>query len=828
MLRTSDGGCTWEESYTLPQSTIPNGPTAATSRILEIELSAPGVVYLPIQQSSPISRPYVMRSDDAGTSWSDATGPTLGSVIGTVRDFDASLSTRESAAMLVDVEHTDGPVTFEGVQTLFVTHDAGGAWQLLHGFQKDTRVGAVASVVIGGFEELEKITMDPISPRDIWIYGNESAVLRSVNGFISEIALPPIKVLDVALDGGAIVAYESASPVGHQSLDGGESFVEFRTGFRADSASVFAGPPVPLATFSSAGRVYQQVTVSPGNHIILDISPADGRAISNVQMAMVTPGIALPPIFGHTTNTIEMNSHPDGDEVDVRAPPAKLAPPKKKDLEGIIEPATKRLVLESGEERTVDYSLELPGAITPLDVYFMIDISGSMQNAIDGVAHGMQAIADRLAARGLDVNFGVGAFRAFEDPPAYERTRDIGLPDQELADALSGLRAQGGGAETQMWALMQSATGEGGYRTEPGLNMSFRPGSLRVAIEVTDEPISQGGSHPSIATVIEALNEYEVKQVALAIQPQPLLSDYNYDRPGEPAATLGRVAEGTGAVAPKEGVDCDGNGDVEIPEGRPMVCMISESKAKEAALMADAIVGMVEAITDVQDVTISVNPTSEASPGITDTGGSDASEVVRSVSPALLPERDLIKAFTDPFVVEVRCPRVEERTLFPLRVDVRGKVLPLAGASLNVICKPPPSKEKQEPPPEVPLLSLFVPVAAVPPPPPRPPEPIPEPNPNPNPNPQSNPQAQAGLAAQEQQQPQVALAHQSVPEPAPAAANNSEHHHLMSSNDGSDSSIPPLGFIFAAAGITALYGYITLVQERVRTAEARSRRRRRG
>ena len=824
VFATSDGGCNWSESYTLPSGAAQTGPTQGTSRILEIELSTPGVLYLSIQQSTPVTRPHVLRSTDAGASWSDVTG-LLGAVVGTIKDFDASLGNRGSAALLIDVEQADGPVDIKGAQSLFATHDGGGVWEVVNVFQNETNISAGgAGLIVGGAPGFESITMDPLSPRDVWLYGEKSSVLRSINGIATDVALPPTKVLDVAVDGTMVVAYAADSATGHMSLDGGESFTSFDTGVRIDSAGALAGRPIAIAAFSSLGRVFQQVGTGAGNPAIFDISPANGRAISGIQMAMAGPGIAFPPVFGHTPDTIEMNSQPVGEEVDVTAPPAKLVMPKKKILEGLVQPASKQIVMGPGEERTVEYSLDLPGAITPLDVYFMIDISGSMQNAIDGVAHGMQAIADRLAGRGLDVKFGVGAFRAFEDPPAYQRARDIGPPDQALADALSGLRASGGGAETQMWALLQSVTGEGGYATEPGLNMSFRPGSLRIAIEVTDEPISQGNNHPSITTVIEALNKYEVKQVALAVQDKPLISDYDYDRPGEPAATLGRVAEGTGAIAPVTGVDCDGNGDIEIAEGRPMVCMIPSSEAKEAALMADAIVGMVEAIEDVQDVTIGVGPTGKGAATVTSADGSDTGRVVQSVSPSVLPARDLTKPFSENFAVDLRCPRLREKTLFPLSVNVRGRVLPLASASLNVVCKPAPQAEE----PEVPLLSLFVPVAAVPPPPPRPPEPIPEPNPNPNPNPQSNPQAQAGFAAQEQQQPQVALAHQAVPEAAPAAKNPAEHQHLMSSQEGKDSGVPPLGFIFGAAGITALCGYITLVQEKARTAEARGHRRRRG
>lgn len=228
--------------------------------------------------------------------------------------------------------------------------------------------------------------------------------------------------------------------------------------------------------------------------------------------------------------------------------------------------------------------------------------------------------------------------------------------------------------------------------------------------------------------------------------------------------------------------------------------------------MADAIVSVLRAIQDIQDLGVRVAPTGLPTA---------ESPIVESISPPSFFGVDMKLPVVQSFAVTVRCPRVSTKNSYPLDVVVDGERGALAQASLEVTCVPRPV----EPEPVLPL-SLFVPVAVVPPPPPRPPDPIPEPNPNPNPNPQQNPQAQAGFAAQEQRQPQLAVAHQ-VPPVENAAAEGVRIDDFQMTAHDQQSRIPPVGFIFTAGGITALYAYAALVRGNPRLAHARNRRARR-
>jgi hypothetical protein len=727
---------------------------------------------------------------------------------GKIRDFDASLGNGAAAAMLVDVEASEpGAATITGPQTILTTTSAGQTWEppVLPEVSAQISTSQAGVTVIGGVV-MDRITVNPTRPNEAWLYGEEGIYYLNETG-LSQVTSDPTRVLDVALQGGAVVAYDRG-PTGRVSFDNGASFQPFSTGLPVESADAVLSAPLSVATGAAGRLLYQYWGPGQKSPVVIDASPADGRAIADVQVAF-PESTQRPSVFARTLDTIEVTFEPKGDPLDTSLPEIVLQAPDPLKAANELIPSYKRLVLGVGESRTVPYALDLPAATTPLDVYFLIDISSSMQGAIDGIKTGMQEIIDRLYEQKIDVQFGVGAYRAYTDPPAYDRVRQIGPMASDLGAALSSLRAAGGGAETQMAALLQSVTGEGDAVIPPGLEMRFRPGSLRVAIEVTDEPISQGGNHPTFDQVIDALVQHDVKQVALAVEEPPLLGDFDYDRPGEPATDLMNVARGSKAVVPQgSSVDCDGDTDADLQAGDPIVCLVDPNRASDSALMAEAIVNVLNAIEDVRSLEVVASPTTDPTA---------SSPVVDSIEPQVLPAVDLKKPHHLEFNVTARCPLVTRRTLFPVNVAVERSTTPLGDGTLEVMCVPPPAPK--EPPP---LLPAIVPIAAVPPPPPRPPEPIPEPNPNPQPNPQHNPQAQAGFAAQEQQQPQLALAGQEGVAPDVAEEGAQSDEFMASSHQ--ESRVPPVAFIFTTAAMTSAFGYVLVTRNRTRTAHASRRR----
>jgi von Willebrand factor type A domain len=800
VMRSQDSGCHWTVAYTAPTN----------HQILEIEVSAPGTLYLPLQEEGATPRPHVVVSHDAGSTWTTKDGPLLGTLVGSIRDFDASLGNPNAAAVLIDVEHSEpGVVTIENDQTVLTTSTGGDVWELADPLSANNVGGSVGGVVTVNSDQprLDSIKVNPVRPNEVWLYGEAGAYLLT-GGNRQAAGIGSVAQLDVTLDGAVVFAYRQGSPVGHVSFDGGQTFETFPSGFVVSSV---AGSRAPLAVLSTGGKVFYQIAVPGQPPLVFPLSPLDGRYISDVQVALKN-GTQIPFIYGRTETTIEVKNDfiPD-DPADPGEVTAHLHAHELMTGENGLRPESVRVTMRPGQSSTLPFRLQLPAASTPLDVYFMIDISGSMGGTINGVRSAMQDIVDRLSDKKIDVQFGVGAFRAYGDPPAYDRLRDIGPAGDELADALNSLNASGGGAETQMAALLQSVTGKGDHVIPPNLNMNFRPGSLRVAIEATDELISQGGAHPSYETVIDALLDHDVKMVGLAIQDPPLLGEPDYENPDGPAGGLSKVAEGSKALAPPGGVDCDGDADAEISEGKPIVCQIAPSRADDAGLMADAIVNVLAAIRDVQDLTVTAV-----------TGDSTVqapSEIVESINPSVFPGVDLKEPSAHRFDLTVRCPHVGRDTTYPIDLSVTQRGAALGQSALTVVCKP---VVKRESPP---IIAPFVPLAAIAAPAPRPPDPVPEPNPNPQPNPQQNPQAQAGFAAQEQQQPQVAVAHNEVIAPD-AAEQPATDEFMMSAHN--ESRVPPLAFVFATAGLTAAYAYSVLTRTRTRTAHARNRRARRG
>lgn len=71
-----------------------------------------------------------------------------------------------------------------------------------------------------------------------------------------------------------------------------------------------------------------------------------------------------------------------------------------------------------------------------------------------------------------------------------------------------------------------------------------------------------------------------------------------------------RIAEETGSLAPIGGVDCDGDGTIDIPEGEPLVCSISSNGVG----IGEAIIALVEAATAILTVDFDIKPESCPNP----------------------------------------------------------------------------------------------------------------------------------------------------------------------------------------------------------------------
>ena len=442
---------------------------------------------------------------------------------------------------------------------------------------------------------------------------------------------------------------------------------------------------------------------------------------------------------------------PDSDPRPIDLDP--LAPPR-----GHLTPAVLDIDLPVGKERKVDYVLTLPPAPTPLDVYLLVDNSGSMLSFITDLKYNLRDVALALHRSGVDVHMGVGQINVQPDKfmlpidnpntkevdeskprPIYQALRKIGPINGDLfrqLDKLDG--ASGGGDEPQLEALWQSVTGRGlsfgnlgylvGYQINPEQDAGFRDAldPIKVIVHATDEKFStniEGPAHNDKASVIRELKNAGVKQIGLSQDQEDAAKD------------LRDIARGTGAIAPPGGTDCDGDGHIgpdDVPAGRPLVC--GESDGLDRTLL-----NLLNSLSDRQPLKLN-----------------------RSSSPTLASMSrsefviDAKRATRLKFSVRYSCKGIEPGSYAnEITASLRDYAVAKAVATINCGGLRTPAK-----PPAV-----FLNEPGNPPPPPQPQPVVPAPVPvNPVPQPQTQVQVQSqvnpqgGMADQEEEQFQLAAA----------------------------------------------------------------------
>ncbi|MDQ3952457.1 MAG: VWA domain-containing protein [Actinomycetota bacterium] len=829
VMRSTDRGCSWEEAWRL-QDVPPPGTTVTSvdSVIEQVHVSesplSVGKVFLTVDQARPVSRPRVFVSTDAGQSFSPSEAG-LAAAVGRPEEIATARSNPGKVYLLTDTTGIqrsllpDGlPQELQGAkgvaQVLYESVDGGGSWTPM-------------TPVYSG-DPWNGIEVDPHDADVVWLYG-DGGFRRASDPAPLPVDGPspaPISNMDVWHLSGqqarVVAPTSTAPPESYRSADGGRTFAA--VGIPGVAQSVVVLSPVQEVYATSTG-----VWLETFGQKDVNLSPTDRRPILDLY---VTDGAGA-ELWGRSETTIERKVFRGPKtktfdlckeaakagivvpgcptpEMDIDIPCTKTADPR----ESALQPPRVELELKPGESKTVHYDFDLPAKGKPLDVFFLIDVSGSMQDAIDGIGRAMHEIVTHLSNRGINVRFGVGEYRSYNQPPAYRRVLDITDDCGAVKEALESLIASGGGEETQLEALYQVARGE----SRPGVNVvvpagqnaTFRSGATRVIIHTTDETISEGPPNPSYEEVKTALNSQHIDQVGVAIEDSFGGGSNNplEDKP-PPSEGLRRVAADTETFAPEEGVDCNGDGEIELEQGEPVVCKISPLRARDASLMAPAIINMLEANIEPPDVCWDVPL--------------DAPVVAEGPS-------GCVGDVGDPeqmgFDVTYSCPALHSRKRFrvELGASVDGAQDDVSVAS--VLCKVPPGPNPKDPPP-APFVAL--PVIPFLPPPPAPPEipPAPNPNPNPQPNPQSQAQAaaQAAMAHQEQQQPQLAYVyaqHQHAAAAAQESAGGKEAEYAMSSYSRDSDGVPPEAiFMIGAMTMSAAFGCLTLAREKVRVQHVR-------
>lgn len=767
---TLDGGCTWTVPALPDRAVVPDvavGEATVVGRSVEQVRYAAGSAYVvwAIGQTDVAAegltsaRPRVLVSEDAGRTFAErASGlPPFARPV-------AVRGTGRAALLLLRVG-------FTGSYAVYATSDAGATW----------------TERWNGLPAFADLTVDPTGTVWLWSSGGLWRAVPGGEPVTVPDVLGPIRTVDVGP--GTVTAYVALAGERFVSGDLGATFRRLPGPEDVMSASSHVGLPGLVVTSSDAKNV---LVHQPGATAV-DFSPRAAN-VSAVQFVQTLDARGF-PLYAFNPLALYRRVVP----FDFVAPPAPpVEPPIDVDVEirdrepvlrdPFVLPRDAVVELRPGQRRTVDFRIGLPPVPTPLDVFFMTDSTGSMEDTIVAVQEGAQGIIDGLVETGVDVEFGVADFRDHRAKAArrddatypYRLRRETGPIDTELEDALGDITTGGGSADghdSGLEATYQAVTGAG--RLDPitgdvliqrGQDADFRPGATKVLVVATDDNFrhpdtNPGYPGPARGVVSKALREAGVYFVGIVVDTDS----------GSAREDMEVLAADSGAVAPAGGIDCDADTQPDLDKDEPLVCDFDPEAGDS---IAQAIVAMLRGIRDEAPVDVAV------------VGGGG---LVRPTGVTHFPRVNVREEnhFTVP--VEFACPRDAGGTESTVRVaaTVRGRPAVGTGATLRCVA---PDRPPVVPPAVPPLVVVGV-VPAV----PAPPAPVsngqPNLNPNVNPNPNPNPNPNAGMAAQEDRQFQLALADNEL----------TREDLAMTGLSGPDSPVPALAWAaaFAMTGAAA-------------------------
>ncbi|HUR52343.1 MAG TPA: vWA domain-containing protein [Mycobacteriales bacterium] len=783
-------GCDWENGLALAPLTSPSQPFVGnSSTIVSLGLLQGKALAAVREGNGSASRPHVVRYD--GTSWSasdnglpPAGAPRLLRVGGDGRTAYLTISptatggsddgTPDTPVPLPTLPPlpvplpTDGPTGGNATGFLYATTDAGLTWELRTG----------ASALPGGGTGFTTLEIDPRNPNIL--YGIVKGTLQvSKDGGASFTAYPGSGWTALApLFYGALAAFDAT---GH--------------GLVLQNGKPIALFPVPRGITSAAVREGDsRVMVESNGDLSLvgpyDLTrehvPAPKRARRGSLLGDSGVQSSFHAVSGHDLlRFVDPIPRAVGQNPPLAAGDRSVTPPNP----GTINPGTREVQLLLGQTSTEEFTLDLPKNPTPLDLFFLVDVSTSMATYIDNLKQNIHKVIDRLTAADIDVKVGVGTLGTapakgeapypdtyvypptpqagggirpgptYRKPRIYQLIRAVGDTGPELNDAINsiqletdppvGTNHQGTFHEGQLLALEQMVTGSGiksqqdveGHlptysAVRPGQDARFRgnPDVRRIAVVASDEAFDAPYGTPTKpgSTTEAPILDYS-----------RTLKVLNSARVGVFGITAGSpdsvgdmttIARGTRTFTPRGGVSCGGDPEQVLPEGAPLVC------SQEGDF--SAIIGRVlSQLTDKQDVHL-VTPT--------------LSPVLTGLDEHGLAGLDVKRANEARFTATVSCANVAPGT-YAQDIVATLRDYRVGATRMYVTCLSP-----QAAVPPVPLLPPFgrppvVPAVQPPVPPPAPP---PAAQPQPQPNPNINPLT-AGVT-QEQQEMQLALALQEL------------------------------------------------------------------
>jgi photosystem II stability/assembly factor-like uncharacterized protein len=791
---THDGGCRWAEvlggAEPVPLGVVKREPVAvATSMPRDVT-----VVWIASNVTvGGVTRPEVLM-DDTGT---DAFGHAAGGVqLGDVSSLPPGSVISLAAGSEPDMAYVllDGPLG----RQLYQTTDRGQTWQ-----PKGVLAGAAA---------IHGLVAAPDNGNVLWAWGD--ALLASSDGGATFAPVEKAKgpFADVAVapsPKGTRIEALTTNGVVWRSDDAGVTWSASATDPRA--TSIATAPVDDVAAVAGPAKVDILSSIFGAT----DSTPKGAGGLADVSLSRFLTGrLRVAVRAGASLLRLDFDLTKTGPAVVKRPGVSLVSPVPQIPLYPRLAPESRVVTLGPGQSTTLPYDLDLPPTPTPLDVFFLIDTTGSMGGVIDALRLALARIVNDLTLSGIQASFGVGSFKDFPqnnwgspgDIP-YELYREIGPVDQNLQIALQRLQASGGGdgPEAQFAALYEAvhdAAHMKSFLPTPEYPTEWRNDALRLAVVGTDTSSHVGGSagYPgaSYEELVAALRAAHVRTVGIAA--------------GSAAKPdLRAHAQDTGSLAPAGGVDCNADGRIDIDAGMPLVCDFAAGAASNVGGPIGGIIGGTDAVRGMSGAIVAMLRAQHDPATVRVTSSvPQVATVVDGVHPGV----DVKVPNVVTSHVRFSCTSAFYGRTVDVRLPATVGARQVAEATAQVRCGvPAPPAAKPEPEP-FPVIRERPPVAALAVPAPAPPAPVQNLNPNPNPHAQPNAMTQAGMAAEEQQTPQLAFALDQLP--------GAEQELAMSALD--DRRGPPLGLAGGAALLSSVAVAVELRRRsRTRTAVARAR-----
>jgi hypothetical protein len=781
-------GCGWTTAFDLSATpTASQAFAGANSSVLSLGLLGSRVLIAVREGSGSASRPHVLVSatGGSGTFTSGDSGlppqgaPGLLRTAGDGRTAYLTISPTASgggnggATGILPLPGAGGVTPAAPTGLLYKTTDGGTSWTLQ----------TSATDLPGGGTGLDALDIDTGNSDVLYGLVNGQVVTSRDGGGSFRTPVSGTYTAITAMGPNMVAAFTSSGKA-VLSNDGGQRFATFDVPSGITSAASRAGDSSIVV--ESSGTLRQ---LTPGFAAVA--IPAAGPATRGSLLGDRGTQASFHALSGHALLRF-VDPLPRGAAIPPTAVGDLSVPPP---VPGTISPGTRTVSLPIGSSQLEDFTLNLPKNPTPLDLFFLVDVSSSMDEYIADVKANIGRIVGSLTAARVDLKVGVGilgtgpAVGEADYPPAYlyppvcgtqgctpdprnpyvkpslyKRIRAIGDTGPKLTQAVDQLKletvpnnyganppqnhegqlialknvAKGLGTQTQS----QRSSGLGAYSVAPHQDAGFRgnPNVRRIVILATNEKFDNpdGTDANTSGTGINANLNFA-----------PTLKMLNDERIQVVGLTVGQnlaepdletISRGTRSLAPAGGVDCGGDPDVMLRPGQPLVC-------GNADQFSGAIIRVLSSFVDRQNVQV-VAP--------------NHTPVLGSLNGSRLLGLNVKQPNSVGFSVTVSCVDVKPGT-YRQNVNAVLRQTIVGSAQLNVSCvqalaavppKPLPAAaapNNNPPPPAAQPVGNVVPPVA-------PPAPAAQPQVNPQVQTQVQIQPLTAGAMQEQQELQLALA----------------------------------------------------------------------